>query len=50
MLSEYDENSKHQKPNLKQMPKTKIQNSKQADGARDRTNVVGMFRLLDFRI
>jgi hypothetical protein len=50
LLDENHEKTKHQKANLKQMPMTKIQNSKQADEARDRTKVVGMFRLLDFRI
>jgi hypothetical protein len=36
-------NSKHQKTNLKQIPMTEIQNSKQEEGSQDRGKVIKMF-------
>jgi hypothetical protein len=50
LLNENHENSKHQKPNIKQIPMTKIQNSKQTQWSCDINEVIGMFRLLAFRI
>jgi hypothetical protein len=45
LLNENHENSKHQKPNTKQIPITKTQNSKQTQWSRDINELIGMFRL-----